>query len=138
MYSYSMTNKCRVKALVVGGGIAGTVVALALERAGIEAVIVEAFDGNADGVGAFLSLAPNGVRGLRALGVAERVLEAGFDTPRFAIRLGNGRQLAEISAGASRDGTTKTIRRADLYGGLRREAEAGGIRVEYGKRLAEA
>src|SRR5262249_51799265 len=34
--------------------------------------------------------------------------------------------------------TTRTIRRADLYQGLRRAAEARGVRVEYGKRLVDA
>jgi FAD-dependent urate hydroxylase len=126
------------KALIVGGGIAGTVAAIALHKAGLEPVLVEAFDVAAEGVGAFLTIAPNGVRGLRVLDVDAGTLAAGFDTPRFEISLGNGRVLAELSAGAGEEGSTKTIRRADLYGGLRRDAERRGIRVEYGKRLAHA
>ena len=118
----------------MGGGIAGTVAAIALEKAGLEPVLCEAFDVTAEGVGAFLTVAPNGVRGLRLLGLEASALAAGFDTPRFAMSLGSGRALAEMSAG----GSTKTIRRADLYGGLRREAERRGIRVEYGKRLVDA
>lgn len=108
----------------MGGGIAGTVVAIALRKAGLEPVIVEAFDRAAEGVGAFLTVAPNGVRGLRALGIDDQVMAPGFDTPRFEISLGDGSVLAEMSAGAGEDGATRTIRRSDLYGGLRREAEA--------------
>jgi 2-polyprenyl-6-methoxyphenol hydroxylase-like FAD-dependent oxidoreductase len=126
------------RALVIGGGIAGTVAAIALRKAGLEAVIAEAHDASADGVGAFLTLVPNGVRGLRLLELDGPVLAAGFETPRFAIWLGDGRQLTEMSAGDSGSDTTRTIRRADLYSALRREAEARGIRVEYGKRLEAA
>jgi 2-polyprenyl-6-methoxyphenol hydroxylase-like FAD-dependent oxidoreductase len=133
-----MTNNGRPKrALIVGGGIAGTVAAIALRRAGLEPIVAEAYDAAADGVGAFLTLAPNGIRGLRTLGI-ERALDLGFETPRFRVSLGSGRHLADLSAGRTRDATTRTIRRGDLYGALRREVEARGIRVEYGKRLVEA
>ena len=55
----------KTRALIAGGGIAGTVAGIALDKAGLEPVIAEAFDADADGVGAFLSLGPNGVRGLQ-------------------------------------------------------------------------
>src|SRR5690349_21110342 len=119
-----MTNGRRSKkALVIGGGIAGPVAAMALRKAGIEPVIFEAYGRGADGVGAFLSLAGNGVRALGALDLDERVLAGGFDTPRFAISLGGGRPLAELPAGAA----TRTIRRADLYAALRDEALSRGV-----------
>ena len=55
-------------AVVIGGGIGGTVTAMALARAGIEATVHEAYPGGADGVGAMLSLAPNGLAALRIVG----------------------------------------------------------------------
>ena len=58
-------NRTR-SALVIGGGIAGPVAAMALRRAGIEASVYEAYPTPADGVGAGLSIASNG---LAALGV---------------------------------------------------------------------
>lgn len=57
MYSRSMT----MKALIIGGGIAGPVAALALRRAGIDSEIYEEYDRGAEGVGAFLTLAVNGL-----------------------------------------------------------------------------
>ncbi|MEV7806244.1 FAD-dependent oxidoreductase [Microbispora sp. NPDC088329] len=48
-------------ALVIGGGVAGPVTALALAKAGIRATVLEAHHSAADGVGAMLSLAPNGL-----------------------------------------------------------------------------
>lgn len=120
--------------LIVGGGIAGTVAAIALQQAGWRPTIVEAYDRDADGVGAFLTIAPNGVRCLQELGL-ERVLEPGFETPRFWMTLGSGRVVAQMSAGQSEGVSALTIRRADLYTGLRKHAESMGVHVEYGKRL---
>ena len=54
-------------ALVAGGGIAGAAAALALQKAGIEPMIVEARTGPADGEGAFLTLGSNGFEALRQL-----------------------------------------------------------------------
>ena len=60
-------------ALVIGGGIAGPVAALALRKAGIEATVYEAYPSTADGVGGSLALAPNGLAALRIVGADEAV-----------------------------------------------------------------
>ena len=52
-------------AIVIGGGIAGPVTALALRKAGIDATVYEAYPTTADGIGGTLALAPNGVAALR-------------------------------------------------------------------------
>ena len=127
-------------ALIVGGGIAGPVTAMALRAAGFEAAVYEAYDREADGVGAFLTLAVNGLRALQAMGLAEPVRAAGFDTPRMHLVSGTGRLLAEFPNGpALPDGTvSQTVKRTDLYGALRDEAVRRGVRVQYGKRLVDA
>ena len=51
------TNKKR--ALIVGSGIGGPVAAMALQRAGIEVVVYEAYDAPADYAGLFLNTASN-------------------------------------------------------------------------------
>ncbi|WP_216211791.1 FAD-dependent oxidoreductase [Amycolatopsis aidingensis] len=128
------------RALIIGGGIAGTVTAIALREAGLEPVVHEAYGRTADGVGAFLSLAVNGLDALDAVGLKGPVWEQGFDTPDFAFYNGNGKRLGEIAGkSALPDGTVmRTVLRADLYRVLRDEAERRGIRVEYGKRLTGA
>ena len=73
-------------ALVAGGGIAGTATALALQKAGIEPVIVEARTGPADGEGAFLTLGSNGFEALRQLDADGPALAAGFPTPALTRR----------------------------------------------------
>ncbi|MET8153860.1 NAD(P)/FAD-dependent oxidoreductase [Actinoplanes sp. NPDC049668] len=125
--------------VVAGGGIAGTVAAIALHRAGFAPLIHEARERGADERGAFLTVAVNGLNALRALGLdPERLFAAGFATPAMVLRNSAGRHLAELPLGGPLpDGTTTTtIRRADLYLALRGEAERRGIPIAYGKRLA--
>jgi 2-polyprenyl-6-methoxyphenol hydroxylase-like FAD-dependent oxidoreductase len=126
-----------MKALVIGGGIAGPVAAMALQQAGIEPVVFEAHQRGADGVGAFLTLAVNGLTALRAIGIDPECL-AGIATPRFAMYLGNGRKIGELANGPElADGTVSlTLKRADLYGALRDESLRRGVPIVYGKRLA--
>src|SRR5689334_13866019 len=67
-------------ALVIGGGIAGPVAAVALRRAGIDATVYEAYPTTADSVGAVLSLAPNGIDALDAIGFDATRLGEPVDT----------------------------------------------------------
>ncbi|WP_329053743.1 FAD-dependent monooxygenase [Amycolatopsis sp. NBC_01488] len=128
------------RALIMGGGIAGTITAIALHEAGHEPVLFEAYDRGAEGVGAFLTLAVNGLDALLPLGLKDIVKSAGFDSPRMSIGLGNGTPLAEFPLGGELpDGTvSQTVLRSDLYVALRDEATRRGIRAEYGKRLIGA
>ncbi|OXM50953.1 FAD-dependent oxidoreductase [Amycolatopsis alba] len=128
------------KILIAGGGIAGTITAIALHETGHEPVIHEAHDRTAEGVGAFLTLAVNGLDALAPLGLKSLVKDLGFDTPRMKMYLGNGRELADFALGGQlEDGTvSQTVLRSDLYVALRDEAVRRGIEVRYGKRLADA
>ncbi|CRK60358.1 Salicylate hydroxylase [Alloactinosynnema sp. L-07] len=126
--------------LIIGGGIAGPVTAMALQEAGIDSTVFEAYQNTADGVGAFLGLAPNGLRALRVLGLDKLIQAEGFESPDIRLSLSGGRRLLEISmAGTNPDAPTPiTLKRADLYRALRDEAERRGIPFEYGKRLIDA
>jgi FAD-dependent urate hydroxylase len=122
---------------IIGGGIAGPVTAMALQRVGIDATVYEAHDRGADGVGAFLTVAVNGQRALRELDLLDTIRGLGFDCPRFAFYSGTGKSLGGFpSAPAHPDGlTSRTLTRADLYRALRDEAVRRGVRIEYRKRL---
>jgi FAD-dependent urate hydroxylase len=129
------------KALIIGGGIAGSVTAMALQRAGIGSVIYEAYDTSAGlDAGAFLTVAVNGLDALRTLDAHEPVLAAGFPTRSIEFFSGTGKRLGEVPIGGTlADGTvTHTIKRADLYRVLHAEAIRRGIRIEHGKRLIDA
>nr|BFE87668.1 hypothetical protein GCM10020093_102690 [Planobispora longispora] len=68
-------------ALIIGGGIAGPVTALALRRAGVEATVYEAYPSTADGVGGTLALAPNGLAALDVVGAREAVAARALPIP---------------------------------------------------------
>ena len=127
-------------ALIIGAGVAGPVTAMALQRAGIDAVVYEAYAESAEEVGSYLTVATNGLDALRAIDADKRVLDAGFPTPTNMLWSGTGRRLGAVSNGGRlADGTTShTIKRARLYRVLHEEAAGRGIPFEFGKRLVHA
>ena len=128
------------RALIIGGGVAGPVAAMALQRASIDGFIYEAYAGGADYAGAFLTFASNGLDALRAIDAHHLVLAEGFPTPRMTIQSGTGKHLGDVpNGGTLPDGTvSQTLKRADLYRALRDEAVRRGANIEYGKRLVDA
>lgn len=126
-------------ALVVGGGIAGPVAAVALQKAGIEATVYEAHPSGHEDAGAFMTLGSNGIAALRVLGTADRAVAAGFPTPGIELRSHSGKTLgiARIDSPGTSDTPSHTLKRADLYRAMRDEAVERGIRIEYDKRLVD-
>lgn len=125
------------KALIIGCGIGGPSIAMALQRAGIEAVVYEAYTTTADHAGSFLNIASNGLDALRVLDAHEPVMAAGVRTPRMVMWSGTGKRLGQVANGLRlADGTeSHTIQRADLYRIVRDEAARRGVPIEYGRRL---
>src|SRR5215204_5499279 len=128
------------EALIIGGGVAGPVAAMALRQAGIDSVVYEAYAGGADDAGAFLTFASNGLDALRTIDAHHLVLSEGFPTLRMTIQSGTGKHLGAIpNGGTLPDGTvSQTLKRFDLYRTLRDEAVRRGARVEHGKRFVDA
>jgi FAD-dependent urate hydroxylase len=128
------------RAVIVGGGVAGPVAAMALQRAGIDAVVYEAHPQATTEVGSYLGLASNGLDALRAIDADQPVLAAGFPTPTNLLLSSRGRRLGAVSNGGTLpDGTVAhTIRRPRLYRALHQEAARRGVRVEFGRRLVGA
>ncbi|HEY3749425.1 MAG TPA: NAD(P)/FAD-dependent oxidoreductase [Pseudonocardiaceae bacterium] len=124
-------------ALVIGGGIAGPVAAMALRKAGIEAGVYEAYDGSADGVGGMLGLAPNGIAALDAVGAGDMVRHIGQPVNSMVIQSWTGKRLAEFGNPAG-PAAFHAVWRAELYRALHDETERRGIRIEHGKRMVRA
>ncbi|HKE88573.1 MAG TPA: NAD(P)/FAD-dependent oxidoreductase [Vicinamibacterales bacterium] len=116
--------------LIVGAGIAGPALGIALRRAGIDTVIYEASDRPRDDAGAFLNLAPNGLSVLRELGLGRRVDGLGFQNDRLVFHNETGRMLADVAVGGN------TLMRGALSRALREAAEEVGVRFEFGKALS--
>ncbi|GAA4561737.1 FAD-dependent oxidoreductase [Planotetraspora kaengkrachanensis] len=120
------------RALVIGGGIAGPVTAMALQRAGIDSEVFEAYERGSEGVGAFLTLAVNGLEALRVLDLHDLVCDLGMDSSLMRMSNGRGKHLGELAQ------PSRTLKRADLYQVLRDEAVRRGVRVHHGRRLVDA
>ena len=122
--------------LIIGGGIAGPVLALFLKQSGFCVHIFEASDGPSEAGGA-LGLAPNGMNVLAAAGVAEQIRNASVTAHEWAFENQHGRLLACQSAGdPTRYGQAGVmITRSALHRVLVEQAEAQGISITYNKRL---
>lgn len=118
------------RAIVIGAGVAGPAIGLALHRAGIRAVVYEASAAPRDEEGAFLNLAPNGIGVLQALG-AGRVMDGlGFRNDRLIFHNEAGRAIADAPVGGV------TASRGLFSRGLRVAAMDEGVTFEFGKSLA--
>src|SRR6266496_6237734 len=131
-------NRPGRKALISGCGIAGPVVALFLQRAGIEAEIYEARAESTDYGGLFLNTACNGLSVLGTLGLDEQVSRQGSPIPRMMIWSGKGKRLGEVRNGARAEVGAPSINilRSRLHQVLREEAERQGIKIAFGKKMA--
>ena len=119
-------------ALVIGGGIAGPVTAMALRKAGIAATVYEAYPSTAEGVGGLLMVAPNGIDALQRIGVD--VSGLGQPIQRMVIADGRGKRMGEFG-GVPGLPPSRVMWRSDLYRVLHDAAVARGVPFEHGKRL---
>jgi 2-polyprenyl-6-methoxyphenol hydroxylase-like FAD-dependent oxidoreductase len=121
-------------AIVIGGGIAGPVTALALQKAGIEPVVCEAYDAAAAITGGSLAIAPNGIAALRVIGADEAVIAIATPSDRMAMSVDSTHVPMPTVTGVD---PYQCVDRNRLHRVLHAEAERRGIRIEYGKRLVD-
>ncbi len=131
----------RFNICICGAGIGGLALALALSRRGIAATVIERRRAEQiRGDGLFLTLAPNGINALRAIGLAEGAIAAGFDTKGIAIFNERGQRLALINYGTHRHrfgAPSVTIGRGALGGLLLDAAMAAGIELRLGEDIVD-
>jgi 2-polyprenyl-6-methoxyphenol hydroxylase-like FAD-dependent oxidoreductase len=127
-------------ALIIGGGIAGPVTAMALQRVGIRATISEAHPAADPDAGSYLTVTANGLEGLSAIGALDIATEAGFPTRRNVLWNQAGRRLVTVPLDSTLAGSPPalTIKRSRLAHLLQEEAIRRGIEIGYGRRLTGA
>src|SRR5215472_8105947 len=118
-----------MKAIIIGGGIAGLASALALTRHGWQVEVFERAPEFTE-VGAGLSLWPNALRALDALGVGEAVRGRAVLEGQGGIRDAAGRWLSRTDAAEleRRYGPVVMIHRADLLAVLRAAVPQAALR----------
>ncbi|MFI9173689.1 FAD-dependent oxidoreductase [Streptomyces lincolnensis] len=123
--------------LVIGGGIAGAATAMAVRKAGFDVVVHEAHPDSAEDLGAFLTLASNGMRALAQLDASAAVTALGFPLTSMRVFDGTGEQLAQAPLGEAADPLLRyrCLRRGDLNSALQAEAVRRGIEIRHGARL---
>lgn len=127
-----------MRVLVAGGGIAGTVTAMALKLAGHDPVVFEAYPAGGDDIGAFLTIMHNGMDALRAIGVDGPVIEASFAAIGVELVAPNGETVGRREFDTEAVDGPRTLTRTTLYRVLQEEAARRGVPLERGKRLVGA
>jgi 2-polyprenyl-6-methoxyphenol hydroxylase-like FAD-dependent oxidoreductase len=124
--------------VVIGGGIAGMSAALALHKAGLDAAVFEAHPDGAEDIGAFLTLASNGMRALAQVDASDAVTAIGFPLSTMRVLDDSGAELAHMPLGEAGDPLLRyrCMRRGELNAALQAAAARRGISVRHGARLA--
>jgi 2-polyprenyl-6-methoxyphenol hydroxylase-like FAD-dependent oxidoreductase len=124
-------------ALVIGAGVAGPVLAMALQRVGIDSAVFERDPAGSAQRGAWLTFQANGMDALRAIDADGPVTGLGYDVDTISFVNGRGRPLGRMPMAAPRDDgrLSQVMRRADLYATLGELARERGAEVHYGKEL---
>jgi 2-polyprenyl-6-methoxyphenol hydroxylase-like FAD-dependent oxidoreductase len=124
--------------LVIGGGTGGTATALALHKAGFDVEVHEAHPDSAEDLGAFLTLASNGMRALAQIDATDAVTAIGFPLRSMRLLDATGAEVATGPLGEADDPLLRfrCLRRGDLNSALQRETSRRGVPVRHGARLA--
>ena len=126
-----------MRAVIVGGGVAGPALGLALHRAGIESVLLERRAEADPEAGSYLTVSTNGLDALSIIGAYHLAEEVGFRSWLNTMYSATGRALGEIPLGRPlSDGTVAlTMKRSRLAVLLAEEAQLRGVDVRRDARV---
>jgi 2-polyprenyl-6-methoxyphenol hydroxylase-like FAD-dependent oxidoreductase len=127
-----------VSVLVVGGGITGSVLALALAQRGAEVELVE-ITPQWRGVGHGITVQGNLIAALDKVGVADEVLRRGVPFNQLRMRKADGSLIAEVPTphtGGTDFPATMGALRSDIQDILCEHVYAAGVTVRLGTSIA--
>ncbi|XP_076917303.1 monooxygenase 1-like [Bidens hawaiensis] len=117
---------------IIGAGICGLAMGLALHKKGIKSVIMERSESLRNVTGAAIGIRPNGWRALDQLGVAENLRHTAVRLRRERVISLDGGKQKDISL-TPWDGETRCLRRKDLIDTLYAALPLGT--VKFGRQL---
>jgi len=126
----SQTNRV----LVVGGGITGSVLSLALAQKGVQVVLVEVRE-EWTGVGHGITLQGNALKAFHSVGVFDEIAEQGFPFDKLRMFAAEGHQIMEIPTppmGGTQVPPTMGALRSHVADVLARHVDASGVDVRLG------
>jgi 2-polyprenyl-6-methoxyphenol hydroxylase-like FAD-dependent oxidoreductase len=126
----------RPKALIIGGGIAGPVTAIFLQKAGIDAEVFEAWP-YSSGIGGGLQIAPNGMHVLAEIGLASEMIRRGSIAESFDFYSQSGTRLGAVNQNMEARFGQPAVNmcRATLNEGLIDKAWCENVELRFEKRL---
>jgi 2-polyprenyl-6-methoxyphenol hydroxylase-like FAD-dependent oxidoreductase len=122
------------RVLVVGGGITGSVLALALAQKGVAVVLAEIRE-QWGGAGHGITLQGNALRAFHAVGVFDRIAERGYAFDKLRMRTADGHVIMELDTppmGGPEVPPTMGALRSDVAEVLSRAVLAAGVDVRLG------
>ena len=127
----------RRKALIIGAGIAGPVAAILLKRAGFDAELFEAWP-YSTGIGGGLQIAPNGMRVLAEIGLADDIIATGSISESFDFCSKSGRRIGSINWNMKKrfGQPAVNMRRSTLMEAIVNKAWCEDVELRFEKRLA--
>ena len=127
------------RVLVVGGGITGGVLSLALRQRGVEVVLVD-LRPELGGVGHGITLQGNALKAFKSVGIYDRLAERGFPFSHLRLKTADGNVIAEIPTppmgGPDLPGTMGAVR-GDIADILADEVVKAGVDVRLGTTITE-
>jgi 2-polyprenyl-6-methoxyphenol hydroxylase-like FAD-dependent oxidoreductase len=129
-----MSDSQTRRVLVVGGGIAGGVLSLALAQKGVEVILVD-LRSELGGVGHGITLQGNALKAFHAVGIYDQLAERGFAFDKLRMRTADGHVIAEIPAppmGGQDLPPTMGAVRGDIADILAVEVVKAGVDVRLG------
>ena len=125
------------KALIIGAGIAGPAAAILLKRAGFNVELFEAWPYSA-GIGGGLQIAPNGMRVLAEIGLADDMIATGSISESFDFYSKSGRKLGSVNRSMQQRFGMPAVnmRRSDLLETIINRAWCENVELRFEKRLA--
>jgi len=122
------------RVLVVGGGITGSVLSLALAQRGVDVVLAE-IRTEWTGIGHGITIQGNALKAFREVGILEELLTKGVPFDNFRIKAVDGSVIAEMptphTGGADLPSTMGALR-SDLSEILAAHVRAAGVDVRLG------
>jgi len=122
------------RVLVVGGGITGSVLSLALAQQGVDVVLLEIRE-QWSGVGHGITLQGNALKAFHAVGVFDEIAKEGFGFDKLRMFSADGHQIMELPTppmGGSEVPPTMGALRSDVADVLARHVIDAGVDVRLG------